>query len=217
MRVIVADDHVLFREGLARVLEEGGLDVVAQAGDADELLKLVDSESPDVVVVDIRMPPNHSTEGLAAARSISAEHPQVGVLVLSEYLESYYAMQLLESAPAGVGYLLKQRVTDLAQLLESVRRVVAGEFVIDPSVVALLMHRRDDASPLARLSDRERQVLSLMAEGRSNQGICDRLFLSVKTLEAHVRSIFTKLDLPQDTDDHRRVLAVIAYLRGDDD
>jgi DNA-binding NarL/FixJ family response regulator len=214
VRVIIADDHVLLREGLARLLAEGGLEVNGQAGDAEELLQLVRQNPPNIVITDIRMPPTHSTEGIEAAQAIKREFPEVGVLVLSEYLESHYAMSLVSEVPEGVGYLLKQRVTDIDQLCEAVRRVGQGEFVIDPSVVGQLVERRRPAdSPVDTLSPREKEVLSLIAEGRSNQAISERLFLTAKTVEAHVRSIFNKLALSPTTDDHRRVLAVLAYLR----
>jgi DNA-binding NarL/FixJ family response regulator len=213
MRVVIADDAVLFREGLARVLEAAGIQVVAQVGDADKLLARVRADPPDAVVVDIRMPPTHTREGLDAARHIRAELSQVGVLVLSQYVEPHHAMQLLEGGTQGVGYLLKDRVADVAEVVDAVRRVAGGGSVIDPEVVAQLIGRPRTRSPIQELTDREREVLTLMAEGRSNQAICQRLFLSPKTVEAHVRSIFTRLDLPVTPDDHRRVLAVLAFLR----
>jgi DNA-binding NarL/FixJ family response regulator len=213
MRVMIADDAVLFREGLRRVLEAGGIQVAAQAGDAERLLALVRADPPDAVVVDIRMPPTHTREGLDAAQRIRAEHPQIGVLVLSQYVEPHHAMQLLEDGTSGVGYLLKDRVADVAEVVDAVRRVAGGGSVIDPEVVAQLVGRRRTRDPLQELSERERQVLALMAEGRSNQAICERLYLSPKTVEGHVRSIFTRLDLHAAPDDHRRVLAVLAFLR----
>ncbi len=211
---MIADDAVLFREGVARVLGEAGFDVVAQVGDATSLLERVRHDPPDAVVVDIRMPPTHTTEGLDAARALRERHPAVGVLVLSAHVEPHYALQLIESGAQGAGYLLKERVADLDELTEAVRRVAAGGLVIDPSVVAQLVARRRTRSPLDDLTDRERQVLAVMAEGRSNQAIGQRLYLSPKTVEAYVRSVFTKLGLHQGADDNRRVLAVLTYLRG---
>jgi DNA-binding NarL/FixJ family response regulator len=211
---MVADDAVLFREGIARVLTEAGFDVAAQVGDARELLERVREDPPDVVVIDIRMPPTHTTEGLDAARSLRESHPQVGVLVLSAHVEPHYALQLIEDGVAGAGYLLKERVSDLAELTDAVRRVALGGLVIDPSVVAQLVGRKRVRNPLDDLTDRERQVLGVMAEGRSNQAICEQLFLSPKTVEAYVRAVFTKLGLHQAADDNRRVLAVLTYLRG---
>jgi DNA-binding NarL/FixJ family response regulator len=213
MRVVIADDAVLFREGLGRVLEAAGIEVAAQAGDAERLLALVRADPPEAAVVDIRMPPTHTREGLDAARRIRADHPQVGVLVLSQYVEPHHAMELLQDGAGGVGYLLKDRVADVGELVEAVRRVAGGGSVIDPEVVAQLVGRRRARNPVEELTEREREVLALMAEGRSNQAICQRLFLSPKTVEAHVRSIFTRLDLPATPDDHRRVLAVLAFLR----
>jgi DNA-binding NarL/FixJ family response regulator len=213
MRVVIADDAVLFREGLARVLEAGGIHVAGQVGDAEQLLARVRAEPPDTAVVDIRMPPTHTREGLDAARRIRAEHPRVGVLVLSQYVEPHHAMQLLEDGASGVGYLLKDRVADVGEVVDAVRRVAGGGSVIDPEVVAQLLGRRRARNPIEELTDREREVLTLMAEGRSNQAISQRLFLSPKTVEAHVRSIFTRLDLSATPDDHRRVLAVLAFLR----
>jgi DNA-binding NarL/FixJ family response regulator len=214
MRVLLADDSVLFREGVARVLRDGGLEVMGQAGDVPELLALVRAAPPDAVVVDIRMPPTHTTEGLDAAARLRDEFPQVGVLVLSAHVEPAYALELVESGAEGAGYLLKDRITDVDELVEAVRRVGAGGLVIDPGVVAHLVGRARAHSPLDDLSDREREVLTLMAEGRSNQAICRALFLSPKTVEAYVRAVFTKLDLQQGADDNRRVLAVLAFLRG---
>jgi DNA-binding NarL/FixJ family response regulator len=213
MRVVIADDAVLFREGLARVLEGAGIEVAAQVGDGEHLLARVRADPPDAVVVDIRMPPTHTREGLDAAQSIRAAHPHVGVLVLSQYVEPHHAIQLLEDGASGVGYLLKDRVGDVSEVVDAVRRVADGGSVIDPEVVAQLVGRRRARNPIQELTERERQVLALMAEGRSNQAICERLFLSPKTVEAHVRSIFTRLDLPASPDDHRRVLAVLAFLR----
>jgi DNA-binding NarL/FixJ family response regulator len=214
MRVVIADDAVLFREGLARVLQAAGIQVAAQVGDAEQLLARVRADPPDAVVVDIRMPPTHTREGLDAAQRIRAEHPPVGVLVLSQYAEPHHAMQLLENGASGVGYLLKDRVTDVGEVVDAVRRVAVGGSVIDPEVVTQLVSRRRTRDPIQELSERERQVLALMAEGRSNQAIGERLFLSPKTVEAHVRSIFTRLDLHAAApDDHRRVLAVLAFLR----
>jgi DNA-binding NarL/FixJ family response regulator len=213
MRVVIADDAVLFREGLARVLEAAGIQVVGQAGDADRLLAQVRADPPDAVVVDIRMPPTHTSEGLDAARRIRGEHASVGVLVLSQYVEPHHAVQLLEDGASGVGYLLKDRVANVGEVVEAVRRVAGGGSVIDPEVVAQLVGRRRTRNPIQELTERERQVLGLMAEGRSNQAICERLFLSPKTVEAHVHSIFTRLDLAATPDDHRRVLAVLAFLR----
>jgi DNA-binding NarL/FixJ family response regulator len=207
MRVVIADDAVLFREGLAKVLEAAGIQVDAQVGDAERLLARVRADPPDAAVVDIRMPPTHTAEGLDAAQRIRADHPDVGVLVLSQYVEPHHAMQLLEGGARGVGYLLKDRVAD------AVRRVAGGGSVIDPDVVTQLIGRRRSRDPIQELTDREREVLALMAEGRSNQAICQRLYLSPKTVEAHVRSIFTHLDLAASADDHRRVLAVLAFLR----
>jgi DNA-binding NarL/FixJ family response regulator len=213
MRVVIADDAVLFREGLARVLQAAGIEVAAQVGDGEQLLAQVRADPPEAVVVDIRMPPTHTREGLDAATRIRADHPQVGVLVLSQYVEPHHAMQLLEDGTGGVGYLLKDRVADVCEVADAVRRVAAGGSVIDPEVVAQLVGRRRIRDPVQELSERERQVLALMAEGRSNQAIGERLFLSPKTVEAHVHSIFTRLDLHATPDDHRRVLAVLAFLR----
>jgi DNA-binding NarL/FixJ family response regulator len=212
MRVMLADDSVLFREGLASLLAASGFHVTASTGTADELLTRIAAEPPDVAVLDIRMPPSHTTEGLDAAAAIRQRHPGVGVLVLSQYVETSYALRLVEEAPRGVGYLLKDHVADLDQLSEAVRRVAAGGLVIDPSVVAQLVGRRRVHDPLEDLTDRERDVLSLMAQGRSNRAVGHALFLSEKTVEAHIRSIFTKLDLAATSDDNRRVRAVLAYL-----
>jgi DNA-binding NarL/FixJ family response regulator len=214
MRVMIADDAVLFREGLARVLEAAGIQVAAQVGDADQLIARVRADPPDAVVVDIRMPPTHTREGLDAAERIRAEDPRVGVLVLSQYVETHHAIQLLQGGVQGVGYLLKDRVADVAEVADAVRRVAGGGSVIDPEVVAQLVGRQRVRNPILELTDREREVLALIAEGRSNQAICQRLYLSPKTVEAHVRSIFTRLDLSATPDDHRRVLAVLAFLRG---
>ena len=213
MRVALADDAALFREGVAHLLTDAGFDVVVKAGDAAELLARVHADPPDVEVVDIRMPPALTTEGLDAAREIRRTHPGIGVLVLSAHVEPHYALQLLDSEARGAGYLLKDRVADQAELADAVRRVAAGGLVIDPGVVATLVGRRRVGDPLESLSEREREVLAVMAEGRSNQAICERLFLSPKTVEAYVRSVFTKLGLRQGPDDNRRVLAVLAYLR----
>jgi DNA-binding NarL/FixJ family response regulator len=211
--VVLADDSVLFREGLARVLTENGFLVVGQAGDADALHGMVAQDEPDVVVTDIRMPPTNTNDGLLAAQRIRAEHPGVGVLVLSQYVETRQAIRLLHHSPARVGYLLKDRVADLEEFTDAVRRISRGGSVIDPDVVAQLLQRRGDDSALADLTSREQDILALIAEGRSNHAICQRLFLSPKTVETHVGSIFAKLGLLPATDDHRRVLAVLMYIR----
>ncbi len=213
VRIVLADDSVLFREGLARVLAENGFIVVGQAGDADALHMLVGRDEPDVVVTDIRMPPTNSNDGLLAAQRIRAEHPGVGVLVLSQYVETRQAIRLLHHSPARVGYLLKDRVSDIAEFVDAVRRISRGGSVIDPDVVAQLLQYRGDDSALADLTGREQDILALIAEGRSNRAICERLFLSPKTVETHVGSIFAKLGLLPAADDHRRVLAVLMYIR----
>jgi DNA-binding NarL/FixJ family response regulator len=215
MRIALADDADLLREALASALASAGFEVVGQAGDAEGLLRIVDAESPDVVVLDVRMPPTHTTEGLEAARTIRARHPGMAILVLSQYVETRYAVDLLREDPAGVGYLLKDRVTKVADLAEAVRRVASGGSVIDPEVVARLLGRPRAHSPLDELTPREREILGLMAEGRSNQAIAERLSLEVKTVEGHVRAIFSKLGLEPAAEDHRRVLAVLAYLRSE--
>jgi DNA-binding NarL/FixJ family response regulator len=213
VRVVIADDSVLLREGLARVLVEGGFEVAAQAGNAYELQEAVRIEEPDVAIVDVRMPPTQTDEGLRAAKEIREEHPDVAVLVLSQVVEPRHAFELFRDRPEGFGYLLKDRVLEIDEFLESVRRVGKGGTAVDPEVVAQLMGRRRERDPLEDLSPREREVLTLMAEGLSNNGICGRLFLSPKTVESHVHSIFGKLRLPPAADDHRRVLAVLMFLR----
>jgi DNA-binding NarL/FixJ family response regulator len=214
IRIVLADDAVLLREALAAALAASGFDVVGQAVDVPGLLALVDRELPDVAVVDVRMPPTHTTEGLEAARRIRAKHPKIAILVLSQYVETRYAVDLIRDDPAGVGYLLKERVMRLGDLTDAVRRVAAGGSVIDPEVVARLLGRRRSHSPLDELTPREREILALMAEGRSNAAIAERLTLELRTVEGHVRAIFAKLGLEPTTEDHRRVLAVLAYLRG---
>jgi DNA-binding NarL/FixJ family response regulator len=214
MRVVVADDVMLTREGIARLLTDAGIDVVGEAGDAASLLRAVRATRPDAAVVDIRMPPTHTDEGLVAAQQIRAEHPGVGVLILSQYVEPRYAMQLLEEHPERVGYLLKERVFDVANLIDALRRLADGETVVDPTIVARLFARKRRTDPLGELTEREREVLALVAEGLSNRAVAVRLFVTERTVEAHVKQIFLKLGLSTDPDSHRRVLAVLAYLRG---
>jgi DNA-binding NarL/FixJ family response regulator len=213
IRVVLADDSVLLREGIARLLEEAGFEVVGQADDAEQLLLKVRSYNPDVAIVDIRMPPTHTDEGLRAARDIRERYPGTAVLVLSQYVETEYALDLLADNAEGVGYLLKDRVSDLAEFAAAVRRVAEGGSALDPAVVAQLVGRSRKDDPLDRLTPREREVLELMAEGRSNQAIAERLVVTERAVEKHVTSIFGKLGLPADAADHRRVLAVLAYLR----
>jgi DNA-binding NarL/FixJ family response regulator len=213
MRVVLADDSVLLREGIAALLDGAGFDVVGQAGNADELLLRVRSYSPDVAIVDIRMPPTHTDEGLRAAREIRERFPDTGVLVLSQYVEADYALDLLAESAEGVGYLLKDRVSDVGEFAAAVRRVGEGGSALDPTVVQQLVGRRRADDPVDTLTPREKEVLELMAEGRSNQAIGERLFVTQRAVEKHVTSIFAKLRLPADTADHRRVLAVLAYLR----
>jgi DNA-binding NarL/FixJ family response regulator len=215
LRIVLADDSLLMREGIARLLTESGFEVVAQADDARSLIAAVREHHPDVAIVDIRMPPTHTDEGLRAADAIRAEHgTSVGVLVLSQYVETTFALRLVGDGAGGMGYLLKDRVDDLEEFGDAIRRVARGGSVIDPEVVAQLVGRRRARVPLDDLTEREREVLSLMAEGRSNQAICGRLFLAPKTVEAHIANIFSKLELLPAPDDHRRVLAVLAHLRG---
>ena len=214
MRVVIAEDSVLLREGVARILADSGFEVVGQAGTADELMLKVRSYSPDVAIVDIRMPPTHTDEGLQAAHEIREKHPGVGVLVLSQYIEPAYAMELLAESAEGVGYLLKDRISDVQEFSEAVRRVADGGSALDPQIVSQLVGRRRGDDPLGELTPREREVLGLMAEGRSNQGIAERLVVTERAVEKHVTSIFSKLKLPAATADHRRVLAVLAYLKG---
>jgi DNA-binding NarL/FixJ family response regulator len=213
MRVVLADDSVLLREGIGRLLEDAGFDVVGQAGNADQLMLRVRSYTPDVAIVDIRMPPTHSDEGLAAAKEIRESYPTVGVLVLSQYVEPAYAMELLAESAEGVGYLLKDRVSDVDEFVSAVRRVAEGGSALDPAVVSQLVGRRRGDDPVSGLTPRERDVLELMAEGRSNEGIAKRLVVTERAVEKHVTSIFTKLRLPPAAEDHRRVLAVLTYLR----
>jgi DNA-binding NarL/FixJ family response regulator len=213
VRVVVADDSMLTREGIVRLLRDAGIDVVAEAEDADALLRHVGSARPDVAIVDIRMPPTHTDEGLVAVRAIRADHPEVGALLLSQYVEPSYAMRLLEDQPERVGYLLKDRVQDIAMVVDALRRIGDGETVIDPTIVSRLLGRRRRDDPVERLTEREREVLGLIAEGMSNKAIGARLFVTERTVEAHVTQIFQKLELPESADQHRRVLAVLAFLR----
>ena len=213
MRVVVADDVMLTREGIAHLLEDAGIDVVAQAEDAEALLREVRLKRPDAAIADIRMPPSHTDEGLVAAQRIRTEHPDVAVLVLSQYVEPSYAMRLLEEHPERVGYLLKQRVFDVAVLVDALRRITEGETVIDPTIVSRLVGRQRRESPLTELTPRETEVLGLVAEGLSNGAIASRLFVTERTVEAHVKQVFQKLGLAVRPDSHRRVLAVLAYLR----
>jgi len=212
MRVVVADDSVLLREGLVHILTAAGFDVVGQAGTADELMLKVRSYNPDIAIVDIRMPPTHTDEGLQAAKAIRDKHPEVAVLVLSQYVELGYATELLSHGTERVGYLLKDRVSDVAEFASSARRVAGGGSALDPAVVSLLVGNRID-EPLDALTPREREVLGLMAEGRSNQGIATRLVVTEHAVEKHVRNIFQKLGIQTDAEDHRRVLAVLAFLQ----
>ena len=212
MRVIVADDSMLVREGVVRLLEEAGFEVVGQAEDGEALMRKARAHKPDIAIIDIRMPPTHTDEGMQAALAIRAEMPDTGVLVLSEYIEEEYAVELLGEDAAGVGYLLKDRVLDPARFADAVRRVAEGGSALDPEVVSQMLGRRRIKDPLADLTSRERTVLGLMAEGRSNQAIADTLVISERGVEKHVTSIFAKLNLPPAAEDHRRVLAVLAFL-----
>jgi len=213
VRVVIADDSLLLREGVSRLLAEAGIDVVGQVGDADELLREVADKQPDVAIVDIRMPPTHTDEGLRAARELRSRHPRLGVLVLSQYVRPSYALELLADDASGVGYLLKDRVSDVHELSDAVHRVGGGGSVLDPSVVAQLVDRRRKGhGEIDDLTDRERVVLALMAEGRSNSAIGERLVIAERTVEKHVTNIFMKLRISATVDDHRRVLAVLAYL-----
>jgi DNA-binding NarL/FixJ family response regulator len=214
VRVVVAEDVMLTRAGIVRLLAEAGVEVVGEAEDPDGLLRRVRATLPDVAIVDIRMPPTHTDEGLVAAQQIRTEHEDVGVLVLSQYVEPEYAMRLIKEHPQQVGYLLKERVFDVAILLDALRRIKDGESVVDPTIVSRLVGRRRRADPLAELTAREREVLGLVAEGRSNAGIAEALFITERTVEAHITQIFLKLGLREEPSNHRRVLAVLTYLRG---
>ncbi len=215
LRVVLADDAVLLREALAASLGAAGFDVVGQTSGVEGLAELIGETGPDVLVVDVRMPPTHTTEGLEAARAIRRERPQLAILVLSQVIETRHAVDLVRDNPSGIGYLLKEHVTRIADLADAVRRVAAGESVIDPEVVARLMGRPRGHTRLDELTAREREILALMTEGRSNRGIAERLVLDAKTVEGHVTRIFSKLGLEPASEDHRRVLAVLTYLRGE--
>jgi DNA-binding NarL/FixJ family response regulator len=213
VRVILADDSMLLREGLARLLDEAGFDVVGRAADGDELLALVGAHRPDVAIVDIRMPPTHTDEGLQAARAIRERWPDVGILVLSQFARPSYAFELLQTGTEGVGYMLKDRVSDIETLADGVRRIAAGGSVLDPSIVGQLVGRpRRGRDPLDELTEREREVLALMAEGRTNRAIAEQLVITEHTVEKHVTSVMSKLQIPASTDDHRRVLTVLTFL-----
>lgn len=215
LRLVLADDSLLLREGLARLLVEAGFEIVGQAGTGSELARLVREQRPDVAIVDIRMPPTHTDEGLRAAEALRDEYgAALGILVLSQYVETTFALRLVADGAGGVGYLLKDRVQDLDDFADAIRRIARGGSVIDPEVVAQLVRRRRTRLPIDDLTEREREVLTLMAEGRSNQAIGDRLFLAPKTIETHIANIYSKLELLPAPDDHRRVLAVLAHLRG---
>ncbi len=216
MRVVIADDAMLMREGTARLLEDAGFEVVGKVDDAQKLIRTVALLHPDVAIVDIKMPPTYTDEGLVAAEEIRNSYPEVGVLVLSQYLETRYALRLLEHHPQRVGYLLKERVSDVAVLADAIRRIAEGESVLDPTIVARLVNRPRRHSLLDTLTEREREVLALIAEGRSNEGISQVLVVSPKTVEAHIGRIFSKLGLDETGDYHRRVLAVLAFLRAGD-
>jgi DNA-binding NarL/FixJ family response regulator len=213
VRVAIAEDSVLLREGLARILDEAGIEVVGQSGDADDLMLKVRSYSPDVAIVDIRLPPTHNDEGLGAALEIRSKHPDVGVLVLSQYVELGLALKLLADSAEGVGYLLKDRISDVDEFVEALRRVADGGSALDPIIVSTLVSRERPDDPLAQLTPREREVLELMAAGSSNQGIADELVITVRAVEKYVSSIFTKLGLPSTGSESRRVLAVLTFLR----
>jgi DNA-binding NarL/FixJ family response regulator len=215
VRIVLAEDESLLREGLARLLTEAGFDVIGKARDAEGLLRLVDARLPDVVLTDIRMPPGHSDEGLVAAETIRDRHPQIGVLVLSHYVDARYAMRLIETFPERSGYLLKERVSDVEVLSDALRRIGDGECVVDPTIVSRLVGRGRQGGALIDLTHREREVLSLIAEGHSNASICRTLFVTPKTVEGHIRQIFTKLGIAPEPDRNRRVLAVLAFLRAD--
>ena len=214
MRVVIADDVMLLRSGLAKLLQAAGIEVAAECGDALDLLSAVDEHRPDVAIVDIRMPPTHTDEGLVAAMRLRATHPATAVLVLSQYVDPRYAQRLLAEQPAGAGYLLKERVSDISVLVDALQRVTEGECVLDPTIVARLLSRRRPTSKLARLTEREHEVLQLLAEGRSNSAIAARLFIAERTVESTCASIFRKLELEHSTDVNRRVLAVVELLRG---
>jgi DNA-binding NarL/FixJ family response regulator len=214
LRVVIADDSVLLREGLKMILDAGGFEVVGQSGTANDLMLKVCSYEPDLAIVDIRMPPTHSDEGLRAAQEIRERHPGTAVLVLSQYVESGYALELLADSAEGVGYLLKDRVSDVKDFTAAAKRVASGGTALDPEVVSRLVGRRKGTGPLDELSPREREVLELMAEGRSNHGIAEQLVITDRAVEKHITSIFGKLNLPTAAEDHRRVLAVLTYLRG---
>jgi DNA-binding NarL/FixJ family response regulator len=217
MRVVIADDTMLTREGIVRVLAAGGVEVVGEAGDVDGLMRAVATQKPDCAVVDIRMPPTNTDEGIVAAQRIRELHPAVGVLVLSQHIEPGFAMRLLEDHPERSGYLLKDRVSDPALLVDALRRLTEGETVVDPTIVMRLLRRRRDEDPVEELSDREREVLGLVAEGLSNAAIGKRLFITERTVEAHVKQIFQTLGIGQAPDTNRRVLAVLAFLRSSRD
>lgn len=214
MRVMIAEDSVLLREGVATLLAEHGMDVVAKCGSADELMARVADDEPDVAIIDIRLPPTHTDEGHQAALAIRSQHPEVGVLVLSQYVEVGLAMQLLAGSADRAGYLLKDSISDVKEFVDSVRRVAQGGSAIDPTIVTALISKERNREPVSRLTPREREVLSLMAQGRSNQGIADEFVITLRAVEKYVSSIFSKLDLPATGNDSRRVLAVLLFLRG---